>query len=193
MSTLSTSVVRRAVTAISVLFAALAVVVFAKESGNLEPLASKRAVALVLSLLVLVMGNFMPKLSQPEHGDTARRYDWKAGWVLVLSGVAMAACCALLPLASVSIGAAVVGLVGLSVAGCLLILGRGEAPVSETRFGIRMGFEHMLLAIAWVLGIFLTDAVWGDGATMWMLVAYVVSSGVLTGFQVGPFQKALGQ
>lgn len=193
MSTLSPSVVRRAVMAISALFVALAVIVFAKESGNLEALASKRAVALVLSLLVLVMGNFMPKLSQPEHGDAARRYDWKAGWVLVVSGVGMSACCALLPLASVSIGVASLGLVGLSVAGCLLMLGRGEAPVSETRLGMRMGFEHMLLAIAWVLAIFLTDAVWGDVSTMPMLVAYIVSSGILSAFQVKPFQRALEQ
>ena len=67
-------------------------VAVAKGVGLLEAAAARRAIGLLIGLMALVIGNFLPKLrplnspdANPAEGRAAERF---AGWILVLAGIA---------------------------------------------------------------------------------------------------------
>ena len=64
----------------------------AKGMGFLEAAAARRAIGLLIGVMALVIGNFLPKLrplhspdANPAKGMAAERF---AGWILVLAGIA---------------------------------------------------------------------------------------------------------
>jgi len=82
----------RALFAFISLVGIVTVVAAAKGMGFLEAAAARRAIGLLIGVMALVIGNFLPKLrplnspdGNPAKGMAAERF---AGWMLVLAGIA---------------------------------------------------------------------------------------------------------
>jgi hypothetical protein len=89
----------------------------AKGMGLLEAAAARRAIGLLIGVMALVIGNFLPKLrplnspqANPTKGMAAERF---AGWILVLAGVAYIALFLFTPLAQAGRLSSVVGISAL--------------------------------------------------------------------------------
>ncbi len=186
--TLSPSITRRVLFSIVVLLLAFAAVVVSKESGWTSSFASKSAVCVVLGLMMVLMGNFLPKLAVPGTSARARRSEWFSGLSLIIGGLAIVPSALLIPSPWAPSVAAVVGLTAHLAATAFWFQAQSERPpaVDESRNSLRAAFGHMLVAIAWVLAMFPADLLWGDSSTWPMLIGYMLSSFALIAWQRKP-------
>ena len=81
----------RAVVAFVSLVGIVTAVAAAKGMGFLEAAAARRGIGMLIGVMALVIGNFLPKLrplkspdANPAKGMAAERF---AGWILVLAGI----------------------------------------------------------------------------------------------------------
>ena len=173
------------------LFLAFAGVVVAKETGQIDGVMAKRGVGALMGLIMVVTGNVLPKLIFPltraARIGTAERV---SGWILVLTGLALVAAFALLPDDGVAFQGALIGLVGFAGVG-LTILGSGRSmrgdqqvdptvsPLAYRSAKARVSAIFILHAIAWAFAMFVADALFGDRAAVWMVVAFSIANGLL--------------
>ena len=95
----------------------VAAVAAAKGMGFLEAASARRAIGLLIGVMALVVGNFLPKLrplnspdANPAKGMAAERF---AGWILVLAGIAYIALFLFAPLDQAGRFSAVIGICAL--------------------------------------------------------------------------------
>jgi len=181
------------------LFTVLVTFGLAKEWDVIEGGLAKRAVGMLLSAMLIVLGNVLPKLVRPISGRrgnpvrhmAAERF---AGWTFVLTGVVCVAVWLFAPLESVMLIASLVGLSAFSLVFATwawlawgehsqvqqeTLVSEHSAEMSQRAPGIRGGLFLLLHALFWVFAIFLADSIWGDSVSQWMGVFFVVVSGVL--------------
>lgn len=186
------------------LFAAIAglvlvVVAFAvaRQQELMDPELARRIVAMALGLMLVVIGNALPKLVRPlsAHAhDPARvmaaeRY---AGRTFVAAGLVFAALWAFAPAAHVMRLSALVGLSAfglVAVSRLRLTLGHDVAraagdpaiPTAATRgvLAMRTMVIDLLHALLWVSAMFLADSIWGDRAAPWMVIGFALSGAIL--------------
>lgn len=183
------TVPRRALAAMGIAVVACGAVVVAfgvgKASGMLDPLVARRGVGAMLGLMLMAVGNFVPKLRlfQPAtgaaHSDAIDRF---AGWTFVLCGLAFAAVFLVAPADKVFIVPPLIVLAGLVAVLARWLMWRGRQPgrLPDLTSG-RLALAMMLVSIVWVCAIFLADAVWGDDVAHWMallLPMVVVASAI---------------
>src|SRR5277367_3106393 len=101
----------------------------ANEVGVLDDDVTRRAIGLVIGLMIVVIGNFLPKL-RPLHSSSsqasAAASERLSGWILVLAGSAWLASFALAPLNQARHVAALIGLCAVTfIAVNLVRLARG--------------------------------------------------------------------
>ena len=167
------------------LLVGFAVVVVAKESGTFDAILAKRAIIALFGGALLVLGNLLPKLDpglDVRGPGLAGQPERASGWLLVLTGVLLLLTTGGFASATMVPVAASVGVVGfLAVVGVVLWARiNGHRPVRSSRHAaIWLGAIQVLFAIAWTLGMMVADAVWGDEASLWMLVAYIVVSSLI--------------
>ena len=96
-------------------------VAVAKGMGFLEAAAARRAIGLLIGVMALVVGNFLPKLrplnspdANPVEGMAAERF---AGWILVLAGIAYIALFLFSPLDQAGRFSSVIGICALMAIG----------------------------------------------------------------------------
>mgnify|MGYP003665890195 CR=1 FL=1 len=81
---------RSSSTALVVLLIAFAGVVIAKESGQIDGVMAKRGVGALLGLMMVVTGNFLPKLIFPlTRSARVGAAERLCGWILVLTGLTL--------------------------------------------------------------------------------------------------------
>ena len=107
----------RAVFAFIGLVGMVTAVAAAKGMGFLEAAATRRAIGLLIGVMALVIGNFLPKL-RPLRSPGADRAKWmaaerSAGWILVLAGISFIALFLFAPLEQASRVSSVVGISAL--------------------------------------------------------------------------------
>ena len=167
-------------------------VVIAKETGQIDGVMAKRGVGALLGLIMVVTGNVLPKLIFPLT-RTARigAAERLCGWILVLTGIALVAAFALLPDEGVAFQGALIGLVGFVGVGLTLVSSGwsmqhdglsepgGAGPLACRSAQVRVSAIFILHAIAWAFAMFVADAIWGDQAAIWMVVAFTIANSLL--------------
>ncbi len=181
--------------ALVVLLVAFAGVVLAKETGQIDGILAKRGVGALLGLIMVVTGNILPKLIFPlSRAARVGAAERLCGWILVLTGLTLVAAFALLPDANVAFWGALIGLIGFVGVG-LTLLGSGRSARREGTDNlaeaadtgslacrsakVRVSAIFILHAIAWAFAMFVADALFGDGAAVWMVVAFSIANGLL--------------
>jgi hypothetical protein len=101
------------------LLAIIATLAAARGIGFLEADAARRAIGLVIGVMVVVVGNFLPKLrplgSPGGNSAEATAAERSAGWVLVLAGITYIALFAVAPLDKAALLSSVLGIGALVV------------------------------------------------------------------------------
>jgi hypothetical protein len=148
-----------------------------KLTGVLDPLLARRGVGLMFGLILMVTGNFVPKLRffQPavgaEHSDALDRF---AGWLFVICGFAVAVTFLLAPPDKLFIFAPLVILGGFLAVFTRWLMLKGKQPRAlslHMTLG-RVALATMLATVLWMGVTFLADAVWGDNVSRWMAILF---------------------
>ncbi len=174
-----------------ILFAALALIVFGKESGMIASDFAKRGVGILLALILAVTGNFLPQLLHPDRGNPAAiRRQRRAGWGLVVTGVALVVALIVAPDDKIALWTGIIGLGGLTIVFLDALL--HFFPLSETarrgaelttlerkHAATRISALFVVHAIGWAFAMFLADYLWGDAASRWMVIAFTIANSLL--------------
>ncbi len=178
------------------LFTVILAFAVAREQGILDPDVARRVVAMGFGVMLLIIGNALPKLVRPLRtvGNDPSRVmaaDRFAGRIFVLAGTVFVALWAFAPaehvmLISALVGLAAFGLVAVSQA----MLSRGSNRVRGKEAGdghaaanaetiMRLVLIYLLHGLLWVFAMFLADSIWGDRAALWMVAGCVLANGAL--------------
>jgi hypothetical protein len=179
-------------------FVAMAGIVVARETGLIEPGLSKRLVGLTIALVLILAGNFLPKLGlfrsfAGEPQARAAKAELAAGRILVLAGLVIMGVWAFAEISRAPLGAALIGLAAILLAfASWLWLKPGqdtnfaepaafeETAVSKQRNALRSTILHLLHGVAWAFVMFVADEIWGDQSIKWTVIAFIVSLGLVT-------------
>ena len=196
---------RTTLVAYGLLFFAFAALVIAKESGGIDDAFAKRSIGITFGFLMIVTGNFLPKLIHPVRDTLERTTSERlTGWVFVLTGLALIVTLSILPDNQVALWTGIIGLSGFVLVGTNIIRSRFVArhPASNHKLSdeldtalvsnsakVRLAAFYILHAIGWAFALFLADIIWGDSSTIWMLVGFSISNVLLA----MPFLGALNE
>lgn len=194
--TFSSSSMKPLMATMAGLFTVILAFAVARERGMLDPDLARRVVAIGFGVMLVVLGNALPKLVRPlrmHDNDHAKvvAADRFAGRIFVLAGIVFVALWAFAPVEHVMRTSALVGLAAFGfVAASQLRLslgrdpGRGHATTESdaATSGValtRWVLIYFLHALLWVFAMFLADSIWGDRAAPWMVGSFVLASGAL--------------
>lgn len=192
----------RIVAAACVAFVAAAIALgVAKKLGWIEGDLAKRAAASALGLLLVVAGNFVPKL---RLLDTLRRDPGRiaqterfAGWAFVLAGLAYVGVWAAAP---IDLAIVLSSTIGLTAFAAVLLVGvrlalsprtdaaptdaEQDAEIAQTRVAIRVSLAAILATVMWACILFLVDLAFGDAASQTLAIVFTVLIGGIFGVWV---------
>lgn len=154
-----------------------------KATGAIDPLAARRGVGVLLGLMLMATGNFVPKLRlfQPAVREgQSLAVDRFAGWTFVGCGLGFAAVFLFAPanllfILSPAIVFAGFLLVGVRWAVENLKQRRFAAPRYTTG---RHAMVVVLVMMLWVSATFMADAKWGDEVSRWMVMLLLLAVAV---------------
>ena len=196
MEAISSSSMKSLVATIAGLFAVILAFAIARERGMLDPELARRVVAMGFGVMLLVIGNAVPKLVRPLRTtgrDPARvmAADRFAGRTFVLAGIAFVALWAFAPAEHVMRISALVGLAAFGLVAAsqlrLSLTGRRDrsqpaTDADDPTSGVaitRWLLIYLLHGLLWVFAMFLVDSIWGDRAAQWMGVGFVLANAAL--------------
>jgi len=182
-----------------ILFVCLIALGVSKATGFIESNQAQQGFGIVLGLILVLLGNFLPKLVLPlsQRGDDphkAIRNERMAGMLFVLTGALIVSVWLFVTqeyrmMVSSVVGLSVISLVfaqwahgvfgGLSESQIESKLERlnVEIPLSQ-----RLAVFGILYTLFWVFAMFLADAVWGDSVAQGMVIPFIIISAVLLSF-----------
>jgi hypothetical protein len=180
---------RIAMSAFAGLAGVAALVAIAHRTGLMADGSTKRALGIVVGLLAIVTGNFLPKfrlLSVPGN-DPARASsaEWFAGWTLVMAGIGYVAFFVLLPLEYARVAAAILGsasiiTIGFNWAG---LLRRALAPGEGQLGRQRKTMIYLMFAFVFIFTeacvVFFSTAPWVRELASWMSIGFSMIFAVL--------------
>lgn len=148
-----------------------------KLTETLDPLVARRGVGVMIGLMLMVTGNFLPKLRlfQPAtaaaNSDTINRF---AGWTFVICGLAFATVFLLAPADKVFIVPPLIVMAGFLavLARWLMSKGKRASRLSLQLTPGRLALATMLATVLGTCAIFLADAVWGDNVSRWTAILF---------------------
>ncbi|WP_339748714.1 hypothetical protein [uncultured Maricaulis sp.] len=184
---------RHRISAVLILISIVAVlgIALAGEFELIDRNLAKRGVGASLALLLLLLGNQLPKLVLPlaaraENSAPVLAAERFAATVLVGAGLAALAVWIWWPAEQMMPVAGAIVLAGFGLAAAnwtrvLLANGGAVRGVSNERFGSksRLTLLMMLHALLWVAVIFLADTIWGDVVSQWLVLPFVLINGLL--------------
>jgi hypothetical protein len=171
------------------LVAVLIAIAIGKETGAIGHEVAKRAIGLILGLMLIGVGNLLPKFRlfdspcrDPAQTLAAERF---AGWVFVITGTAYVIIWVFTPMSSVLL---VSSIVGLSSFALVAFDWTRRAIAKKPSTAARQPTEATvikrtllgtgLLTLGWGFAIFLVDHIWGDEvsqrATVIFLIVFVL-------------------
>jgi hypothetical protein len=192
----------------AIMFAALMGFALAGEFELIERNLAKRIVGSMFGLIMMVSGNYLPKVVLPvsarrRNPARAMAAERAAGWIFVLAGLISVAVWALVPIEKVMLTASVIGLGAFLLVGAnwvWLVVGRTEVAVDTPDEGStidpisankRLGLFMILHALLWGSAIFLVDSIWGDAASRWMVVPFIIANSLLAVYALPKFRAGL--
>tara|TARA_R110000868_G_scaffold24255_12_gene96057 strand:+ start:3963 stop:4586 length:624 start_codon:yes stop_codon:yes gene_type:complete len=152
---------------------------------------AKRGVGAALALLLLVLGNYWPKLlipvdawrANPGPVLAAERF---AATILVIAGLAALAVWVWWPAPRMMAVAGAITLAGfgLTAANWVRVILTGGVSAQSAARGLlasqpRLTVLMLMHALFWVAVIFLADTVWGDAVSRWLIVPFILLNGAL--------------
>tara|TARA_R110002072_G_scaffold260612_2_gene419060 strand:- start:2724 stop:3338 length:615 start_codon:yes stop_codon:yes gene_type:complete len=186
---------------LALLVIAVIAIAAAAEFDLIDMELAKRGVGGALALLLLVLGNQLPKLvlplaarrANPGPVLAAERF---AATILVIAGLASLAVWIwwpadkMMPVASIVVLAGF-GLAAANWARVILAVGGlvSQAPEGRLVPRSRMLILMLLHALLWVAVIFLADSIWGDVVSRWLTVPALILNGVLAVFYTRGTQR----
>jgi small-conductance mechanosensitive channel len=182
--------------AAAIMFAALMGFALAGQFELIDRSLAKRVVGSMFGLILMVTGNYLPKVVLPvsarrRNPARAMAAERAAGWIFVLAGLVTIAIWILLPIESVMLTAGLVGLGAFILVGAnwvwLLMSGADETveipdyepandPATSQK---RLGLLMILHALLWGFAIFLADSIWGDAVSRWMTIPFIIANSLL--------------
>lgn len=179
------------------LVAGMAAFAIAKKTGMLDPDIAKRGAAAMIGLVLVVTGNFVPKLRlfQPPDGAAgASAVDRFAGWTFVICGAAFVAVWLFAPIGKAMLASPLIGVGGFLVvlARWLAWSGRHTSSAMPALTPARVTIGLLLISILWTFGIFLADALWGDAASQWLAIIFPVFVGSALPFLIVVMRRTSG-
>ena len=181
------------------LLAAFAAMVIAKEMGWISAELARRAVSALIGLLLVVCGNYLPKLTgapSPDSGPLGRA-DRAAGRLLMVTGLGFALIWVLAPLDWARSASPLAGLGGglLALAAWALAARRAEGgsahlAISATGTAARLAVAMIVGSILATFGLFEIDRLWGDQAAQWSAIILVM---VLVFIGATPWVRAVSR
>ncbi len=175
------------------LLAAVALFALAKGHGLVDAAVSRRAIGLLVGLMIVFVGNLVPKLrplnspsSDPDKAGAAER---SAGWTLVLTGIAYIALFAFAPLDQAAriapflgVGAIAVIAVNWTWLARGTLFGRAEPEQALTELSAqavekRKVMISLLFGLLYVLAgtwiaLLVHDNPWGRELGSWMILVF---------------------
>ena len=181
---------RFTIIAYGALFVGLAAFVVTKETGVLPSHTVKRGFSILLALILVVTGNYIPKLLHPNSiGDSAASRQRRSGWGLVITGLILVAVLVIVPDQLIEPVGGAIGMIGVWIVfidAIIPILSEAQMPESpippkalKSHSEARITALYIIHAIGWVFAMFLASHLWGDEANVWMVVAFVVANSLL--------------
>jgi hypothetical protein len=166
------------------LVAVIGAIAIGKETGVIENHAAKRGVGIIFGLMLIGVGNLLPKFRlfdspgrDPAQTLAAERF---AGWVFVITGTAYVIIWAFVPMPGVMLVSSIVGLTSFAlVAFDWTRRAIAKKPstagrqATEATFVKRFLLGTMLLSLGWGFAIFLVDHIWGDAVSRWVAIVFV--------------------
>ncbi len=152
---------------------------------------AKRGVGAALALLLLLLGNQLPKLMLPpaarlNNPAPLLAAERLAATILVCAGLAALAVWIWWPAQTMMAVAGVIVLTGfaLAAANWARVLLAAGVPARQGVDGLlaskpRLTILMLMHVLLWVAVIFLADSVWGDAMARWLLVPFLVLNGML--------------
>ena len=195
--------VRSAVIGFLILTALAIAIAIARAAGIVEVAVEQRVLGLVIGAMIVVTGNFLPKMRplNTAHGDPAKTTaaERLAGWVLSLAGLAYIALFVFAPLdqarhVSSIIGIGAIVLIALDwtwLARSVLFRARqpveGSSETSQSALQRRTLATWLLFAFFYVLAVacvtfLFGDTRWGHQIGAWSIVAFSSAYALLYGF-----------
>jgi hypothetical protein len=169
--------------------AVVAAIAIVKSAGMIDAAVAKRATGLVIGLLIVITGNFVPKMRplsapgrDPSRVNASERF---AGWTLVFAGIAYIALFAFAPLdrarmLSSTIGIAAMVLIAANwawLARAVFFPTQPVTPLSPHAAEKRRLLIVLLFAFFWILAtacakFLFNDQRWVNELGSWMTVAF---------------------
>ena len=178
----------------------------ANEIGIIDGDLTRRAIGLVIGLMVVVIGNFLPKL-RPLHSSrvqaSAAAIERLSGWILVLAGSAWIALFALAPLNQARHVAALIGLSAVTFIAVNWVWlsrlvffggqsqGAGSPVLGELTAGRRKIVVYLLFAFFFAVvtscvKFLVNDRQLAEQMTSWMLFAFcMLYAGLFAALELG--------
>jgi len=170
-----------------------------KVTGFIENNMAQQGVGVVLGGMLILLGNYMPKLVLPLGilGDNApklNKLERIAGNAFVLTGGLVVSVWVLAPQDIRMLLSAILVLVVFALLASVwsrsLFGGLSEKKLEAKLAGVdiqvrsnqRLAVFGFLYVILWVFAIFLADAVWGDRVSQGMVLPFIIISAVVISF-----------
>lgn len=163
--------------ALGLLMIAMIVVVFGNETGYLDPFVSKRAVGVILGLVLIFSANAIPKLhwlgtsENPAQLRSAERF---AGWMLVLGGIASGLVWVFAPIDLVLWLGPLTGLSAFAIVLLNTLRVSRSTMVGRSIPKPVFALSLIMLSVAWAMAIFIVDNIWGDQVSQWAAIIFVM-------------------
>jgi hypothetical protein len=165
-------------------------------TGRVDHMAAVRYFGIFMGLLMLVSGNALPKLVQPQAaGARAARV---AGWLLVLGGLAVVALWIWMPEAGRIL---VTSATGLAIFALVLVVavimtagmprGRADSPEMRRAALHRSLLFHILHGVMWAFAFFLAAALGYGKNIPWLVAVYTASMALVDVCIRAPWRKCL--
>ncbi len=165
-------------------------------TGRVDHMVAVRYFGVFMGLLMVVSGNALPKLVQPQAaGARAARV---SGWLLVLGGLAVVGLWIWMPEASrilVTSATALAIFAAVLVVSVIMTAGmpRAQAPSPEMRRAAlhRSLLFHILHGVMWAFGFFLVAALGYGKNIPWLVAVYTASMAMVDVCIRAPWRKCL--
>ncbi|ESQ82030.1 hypothetical protein AEAC466_19115 [Asticcacaulis sp. AC466] len=160
----------------------------ASKLGVIEADMAKRICGIAFGVLLVVLGNFLPKVARPIGADAdprpIRTAERMAGWLFVLGGLAYIAAWVFVPPGLNLMASSVVGLGVFAAASAVWLtlagLPRHRPSSGNPRaYAARRSMFVMLHAVFWAFAMFLAAGVWAQPVVTYMMLGFVAANGVL--------------
>ncbi len=176
------------------LVAAVLAFALAKEFGVIDGSLAKRVVGMLFGAILIVAGNFLPKIVQPFNAPSRNMAKTKAverfaGRTFVLAGIIYIAVWVLARPEHAMLISSAIGLIAFAVVGMVCVRIAFNAPsgnptekdpaTGQSSFASLTTLLFIFHALAWVFAMFFVDSIWGDKAAPWMVIGFVIANGLL--------------